>query len=129
MGKQRNVTDEFGMHAGRVWTALDTHGPLQKDELLEVTCLRENELHAAVGWLAREDKVAHDENRFHLRQTNLTTKIGANAGKVWQLLHTWREVNVAHISEYLDMDEQETFSALGWLAREGKIQLSIKKRD
>ena len=129
MGKTRNVTEEFGLHAGRVWNALNTQGPLPKDELLEVTCLRENEFNAAVGWLAREDKVAHEDDKFHLMETNLTTQIGSNAGKVWQLLHTWREVNVAHISEYLDMDVNDTFSALGWLAREGKIHLSIKKRD
>ena len=129
MGKQRNVTDEFGLHAGRVWSVLDTHGPLQEGAVKELTCLRENEFHAAIGWLAREDKIAHAEEKYHLMQTNLTPKIGENAGKVWRLLHTWREVNVAHISEYLDMDEKDTFSALGWLAREGKIQLSIKKRD
>jgi hypothetical protein len=129
MGKQRNVTEEFGIHAGRVWTALNSHGPLHEDELKEVTCLRKNEIHAAVGWLAREDKVAHEENKFHLMDTNLTLKIGSNAGKVWKLLQTWREVNVAHISEYLDMDEKDIFSALGWLAREGKIHLSIQKRN
>ena len=59
----------------------------------------------------------------------LTAEIGENAGKIWLLLHTWREVNVAHIAEYLDIDIAELFAALGWLAREGKINFSIKRRE
>ncbi|MBU1941116.1 MAG: winged helix-turn-helix domain-containing protein [Candidatus Thermoplasmatota archaeon] len=129
MGQQRKITEEFGLHAGRVWQALHDHGPLTKDELLEITCLRNTEFHAAVGWLARENKILVDGCVFCLDETNLTSDIGTHAGNVWKLLQTWREVNVAHISEYLDMEEADTYSALGWLAREGKIHISVKKRD
>jgi len=129
MGQQRRIIEEFGLHAGRVWQALQEHGPLTEEELVEVTCLRKQELHAAVGWLARENKIFVDGCVYRLDSTNLTTPIGDHAGLVWKLLHTWDEVNVSHISEYLDIDESETFSALGWLAREGKINISLKKRD
>ncbi len=122
------VTEEFGFNAGRVWKALDMNGPLTEIQLMEETSLRENEVFAAVGWLARENKIRRDGNDYRLDETNLTFEIGGNAGMIWNMLFTNGEVDTTHISRLIQKDEENMFSALGWLARENKIQLSKKKQ-
>ncbi len=122
------VTEEFGFNAGRVWKALDMNGPLTEIQLMEETSLRENEVFAAVGWLARENKIRRDGDVYHLDETNLTFEIGGNAGMIWNMLFTNGELDTTHISRLIQKDEENIFSALGWLARENKIQLSKKKQ-
>ncbi len=122
------VTEEFGFNAGRVWKALDMNGPLTKIQLMEETSLRENEFFAAVGWLARENKIRRDGDVYRLDETNLTFEIGGNAGIIWNMLFTNGELDTTHISRLIQKDEENIFSALGWLARENKIQLSKKKQ-
>jgi hypothetical protein len=117
-----DVVEEFGLNAGRVWMALNKCGPLTEQQLMEETSLRKVELSAAIGWLSRENKVCKDGDFFKLDQTNMTIQIGGNAGKVWKLLSGMdKEVNTTYISKMLNIDVDDTFSALGWLAREGKI--------
>lgn len=122
-----DVSEEFGFNAGRIWTVLKNKGPLTKNQLIEETSLRENEVSAAVGWLARENKIRQEGDVFCLDVTNLTFKIGGNAGKIWNALHSNGEIDTNNISKFVDIDESETFSALGWLARENKIHLKRKK--
>ena len=38
------------------------------------------------------------------------------------------EIDTINISRMINLNEQKTFSALGWLARENKIQLRKKKQ-
>jgi predicted transcriptional regulator len=123
-----NVIEEFGLNAGRVWKALDSCGPLTEAQLMEETSLREKEVSAAIGWLARENKIRLDGDLFRLDETNLTVKIGENAGKIWRLLDAEGEVNTKYISKLLQMEEKDVQSALGWLAREGKIQIKRVKK-
>ena len=56
--------ETMGMWAGEVWNALAQDGTLGVRKLKKVTKLKEKELYAAIGWLAREGKVslAEDEN-------------------------------------------------------------------
>ena len=56
--------ETMGMWAGEVWNALGQDGTLGVKKLKKVTKLKEKELYAAIGWLAREGKVslAEDEN-------------------------------------------------------------------
>lgn len=122
------VTEEFGFNAGRVWKALDMNGPLTEIQLMEETSLRENEVFAAVGWLARENKIRRDGDVYRLDETNLTFEIGGNAGMIWNMLFTNGELDTTYISRLIQKDEENIFSALGWLARENKIQLSKKKQ-
>jgi hypothetical protein len=123
-----DVVEEFGLNAGRVWTALTICGPLTEEELMEETSLRKNELSAAIGWLSRENKISKDGDVFKLEKTNMTVQIGSNAGKVWQLLANMdKDVNTNYISKMLEIDMDDTFSALGWLAREGKIDFKKGK--
>lgn len=48
----------IGTWAGQVWNALNESGKLTVKGLKKVTKLKEKELYAALGWLAREGKVS-----------------------------------------------------------------------
>jgi hypothetical protein len=122
------VTEEFGFNAGRVWKALDMNGPLTETQLMEETSLRENEIFAAVGWLARENKIRRDGDVYRLDETNLTFEIGGNAGMIWNALFPNKELDTTYISRLIQKNERIVFSALGWLARENKIKVSKKKQ-
>jgi hypothetical protein len=117
-----NLNEKFGRNAGKVWVALNTRGPLNEATLIRNTKLSENELYAAVGWLARENKIHKDGNLYRLGQTNLTSRIGTNAGKVWNTLYSQKEVDISSISRTNQIDVKDAYSALGWLAREDKIE-------
>ena len=49
--------ETMGLWAGAVWTALDEQGKLGVKGLKKATKLKETEIYAALGWLAREGKV------------------------------------------------------------------------
>ena len=48
---------ELGVKAGLVWQTLNKHGSLTFEQLQEETMLGTEMLAAAIGWLAREDKI------------------------------------------------------------------------
>ena len=50
------------------------------------------------------------------------------AGKTWRFLGQNGEANVATLPKVLKEKETVVFQALGWLAREDKINYSIKNR-
>lgn len=51
----------IGTWAGLVWEALNASGMLTVKGLKKATKLKEKELYAALGWLAREGKVCITE--------------------------------------------------------------------
>ncbi len=121
----RDVKVEFGVNAGKVWKALDSHGSLTKNQLIEHTNLKVDEFYAAVGWLAKENKIRKDGEFFQLDKTNLNVKIGEDAGKIWGVLDIEKR-NMSHLSKLTQMGEEDVHMALGWLAKEGKLD---KKDD
>ena len=52
----------IGTWAGAVWNALNEADALGMKQLKKITTLKEKEIYAAIGWLAREGKVAIDVN-------------------------------------------------------------------
>ena len=50
-------TDTIGLNAGLVWNALNDAQAMGLKQLKKVTKLKEKEMFAAIGWLAREDKI------------------------------------------------------------------------
>ena len=55
--------------------------------------------------------------------------IGENAGIVWRLLnYENRKWEFKEIKEATKLDELELASAIGWLAREDKIQFELNKK-
>jgi hypothetical protein len=121
----KTLIDQFGWNAGKVWKILNTKGPLKEGTLLNSTKLKEDEFWAAVGWLAREDKIRRENNMYKLGQTNLTPKIGTDAGKVWNTVANKGEIDISTIARTAQITEVDAYAALGWLARENKV--SCKK--
>lgn len=124
----RDLTTKFGSNAGKIWDTLNKNGTLSSGEIVEVTRMDKNDFFAGIGWLARENKVsAEKENFFKLDDTtNLTKKIGLNAGRVWKIIDIWEEADLITIKRLSDLNDEEIHLALGWLAKEEKIELLEK---
>jgi hypothetical protein len=120
-----SIVEHFGQNAGKVWKVLNTHGSLTHTKLMTATRLKEDEFYAAIGWLAKENKICKDGRVYRLGWTNLTDKIGEDAGKLWSILDTWGEMDATYLPKLAGVDPEDVYSALGWLAREGK--LDVKK--
>jgi hypothetical protein len=127
MGSMINKIEEFGRNAGNVWKTLDKHGPLTQTNLMKKTKLKEDEFYAAVGWLARENKICKENTIYRLGETNLTDKIGVDASTIWGILDTYGDIDVTYIPKLAEVTERDAFSALGWLAKEEKLKLKKKK--
>jgi hypothetical protein len=54
-------TETIGQNAGLVWEALNVGEALGTKQIKKITKLKDKELYAALGWLAREDKVNFQE--------------------------------------------------------------------
>lgn len=52
--------------------------------------------------------------------------IGLAAGDIWKALKGHGEVNAAQLSKMLNMKSALVYQALGWLAREDKINYRVK---
>jgi hypothetical protein len=125
----RDITIKLAESAGKIWSILNEKGCLEKENILELANLNDQDFHAGIGWLARENKVSkQDENCFKLDNTNLNTEIGAHAGKVWKILDIWGDVDFITIKRLSDLEEDQLHSAIGWLAREDKIKFDENKR-
>ena len=121
MVSTKDVVEEFGYSAGKVWNELNTHGPLNEKDLLKNTKLPKNDIYAAIGWLARENKIQYENNLYLLGETNLSDEIGKDAGKIWETLEKHKEIDISSISRIAKIKETNVYHALGWLAREDKI--------
>ncbi len=124
-----DFVDSFGKYAGKIWAALNTNGSLTENKLREKTGLTEKELCSAIGWLAKENKIYKRESNFSLGDTNLTAKIGNDAGMVFKIFDMWGEVDVESISRLAKINENDVFCAAGWLMREGKLDGKTIKND
>ena len=58
-----NLDSEIGSHAGRVWKILDIWGESDFVTLKRLSDLQDNQVHSALGWLAREDKIIFGEKQ------------------------------------------------------------------
>ena len=52
--------------------------------------------------------------------------IGTAAGQIWEYLDKKGESTLAKMSKELDLDANFTQMGIGWLAREGKINIAKK---
>lgn len=125
----RDLTTKFGQNAGEIWKLLNEKGPLTKKEIQESTKQNDDDFFVGVGWLAREDKISLDENNnYKLSNTNLTSKIGRTAGRIWRILDIWEEADISTMRRLSEEEESQIQSALGWLARENKICMNNKQK-
>jgi len=59
--KSKVMIEKIGINAGKVWTILDENGRQNVKEVKKAAKLTDKDLYAALGWLAREGKVAMEE--------------------------------------------------------------------
>jgi hypothetical protein len=111
-----------GTNAGKIWNTLHEQGKLAKSKLIELTRLTEYEFFCGVGWLARENKIYEEiDEQYLLDKTNLTDRVGTNAGKIWKILDIWEEADLPSLERLSYLTQNEVAKALGWLACENKI--------
>jgi len=53
-------------------------------------------------------------------------QIGATAGRIWQTLNDHSEVSLSRIPKMVGEKDTVVYQALGWLAREDKIEYRTK---
>lgn len=58
-----------------------------------------------------------------------TETIGTNAGTVWTALNTADVLGIKQLKKITKLKDKEVFAALGWLAREGKIEINPNPDD
>lgn len=54
--------EKIGTYAGLVWNALNEADALGIKQIKKITKLKDKEVFAALGWLAREDKLVINED-------------------------------------------------------------------
>lgn len=55
--------------------------------------------------------------------------IGTDAGRVWTALNEADALGVKQLKKITKLKDKEIFAALGWLAREGKININVDPAD
>jgi hypothetical protein len=125
-----DIFELYGKNAGKVWKSLQENGPQVRSKLLKDTELTKNEFYSALGWLARENKIRREKRTYQLGETNLTDEIGTFAGQIWDVLQKRNDIDVNAITRVTKVNKLDCYSALGWLAREGKItaKISVRKK-
>ncbi|MDR0832574.1 MAG: winged helix-turn-helix domain-containing protein [Candidatus Symbiothrix sp.] len=56
-------------------------------------------------------------------------RIGANAGRVWNVLKEDGQKSVKELKKLTKLTEKEVYGALGWLAREDKLHFHENETD
>lgn len=55
--------------------------------------------------------------------------IGTSAGSVWTALNEADALGVKQLKKITKLKDKEIFAAIGWLAREGKININVDPAD
>ena len=58
-----------------------------------------------------------------------TETIGTNAGTVWTALNAAEALGIKQLWTMTKLKDKEVYAALGWLAREGKIEMAPDPQD
>lgn len=56
------MKEKIGENAGKVWIILSETGKSNIKDVKKQTKLTEKDMYAALGWLAREEKIAFEED-------------------------------------------------------------------
>lgn len=60
--------------------------------------------------------------------SSLTAQIGETAGLVWHTLEKKGQITLAQLAKEVDAPRDAVMQAVGWLAREGKIEIEESGR-
>lgn len=55
--------------------------------------------------------------------------IGSWAGLVWNALNETETVGLKQLKKITKLKDKEVFAAIGWLAREGKVDIQVNPDD
>ncbi len=55
--------------------------------------------------------------------------IGTYAGTVWEALNGADALGIKQLKKITKLKKEEIFAALGWLAREGKVNIDTDPKD
>lgn len=55
--------------------------------------------------------------------------IGANAGIIWNLLNDYQKWDIPKLCQASGLTDKEVYTAIGWLARENKIEIEQQTDD
>lgn len=55
--------------------------------------------------------------------------IGVNAGTIWNALNEADALGLKQLKKVTKLKDKEVFAALGWLAREGKVNIAPDDED
>jgi len=113
----------IGTNAGKVWHVLHDNEKTTRYQLMNETGLEGSEVDAALGWLARENKVCRDGEFFSLGETNMEHTIGLNAEILFNVLRTV-PYSLSVLHEVTDLNTIEIHQAIGWLSRDGDVNLT-----
>jgi hypothetical protein len=72
-----------------------------------------------------------DTRRSQFMATDMATcisQIGETAGQVWQILNSRGTLTIPKLVKEIDVPRDVIMQALGWLAREGKIDIEEDSR-
>jgi hypothetical protein len=58
----------------------------------------------------------------------MTAKFGENAGLVWNALANGKQ-EIKALKKATKLNDKEVYAALGWLAREGKVEITEQAKD
>ena len=58
----------------------------------------------------------------------MTAKFGENAGLVWNALANGKR-EIKALKKATKLNDKEVYAALGWLAREGKVEITEQEKD
>jgi Winged helix-turn-helix domain (DUF2582) len=78
---------------------------------------------ALVATLPQESKAVET-----ISKSSAVQQIGETAGSVWHALNEHGPLSVAKIVERVGGNRDVVMQAVGWLAREGKVEISETKR-
>lgn len=54
--------------------------------------------------------------------------IGVNAGKIWSVLSENGKMTETKLKKETELSSADFYAAMGWLAREGKLQIECSER-
>lgn len=81
--EEPTVESVFGANAGAVWRMLHKNGPSNISDIAKATSLSREEVHGALGWLGRENKIVMTRQArvvfFSLHESELRTKAPGGA--------------------------------------------------
>lgn len=124
-----DTIEHIGHYAGKIWRDLNEHDSLNKKMIMENTKLEHYEFYLGLGWLIKENKVYKSKQNklYHLGNSNLTDEIRNNAELIKNKFKHQSKKNIAEISKSTELRPREVYTALGWIAREGKLHIFENK--